>query len=128
MIFQRPPVKENVKNIEINRMRNFYFIDTLTSVDIQEIIKIEGKVIQYYEGVIHRKNFKVSPIKKFIEMLLALRQKCKDERNILMQNFVKLIINSLSGVHIRKDNNEFFKCQSEHWMQTEYDDKVLDYW
>ena len=44
LIFQHIPVKETVikktKKIELNRMRNGYILDTLTSVDIQEIIKI----------------------------------------------------------------------------------------
>ena len=34
-------------------MRNCYVIDTLTSVDIQEIVKIGGKVIEIYEGIIY---------------------------------------------------------------------------
>ena len=38
-------------------MRNGYTIDTLTSVDIQEIVKIGRKVIQIYEAVIYRENF-----------------------------------------------------------------------
>ena len=42
LIFQHLPVKEKVKKIEVNRMRNGYIIDTLTSVDIQEIVKIGG--------------------------------------------------------------------------------------
>ena len=33
-------------------MRNGYVIDTLTSVDFQEIVEIGGKVIEIYEGVI----------------------------------------------------------------------------
>ena len=41
-------------------MRNGYITDTLTSVDICEIVKIGGKVIQIYEGVIYRENFKIS--------------------------------------------------------------------
>ena len=53
LIVQHLPVKEKEKKIEINRMRNGYIIDTLTSVDIQEIVKIGGKVIQIYEGVIY---------------------------------------------------------------------------
>ena len=56
-------------------MRTGYIIDTLTSVDIQEIVKIGGKVIQIYEGVIYRENFKVSPFGKVLEKLFALRQK-----------------------------------------------------
>ena len=64
LIVQHLPVKELQKKIEINRMRNGYTIDHLTSVDIQEIVKIGGKVIEIYEGVIYRENSKVSPVKK----------------------------------------------------------------
>ena len=39
-----------VKKLEVNRMRNGYIIDTLTSVDIPEIVKSGGKVIEIYEG------------------------------------------------------------------------------
>ena len=56
-------------------MRNGYIIDTFTSVDIQEIVKIGGKVIEIYEGVIYRENFRVSPFQKVIDKLFELRQK-----------------------------------------------------
>ena len=46
-------------------MRNGSIIDTLTSVDIQEIVKIGCGVIWTYEGVIYRENFKVGPLRKF---------------------------------------------------------------
>ena len=52
-------------------MRNGYFIDTLTSVDIQEIVKIGGKVMEIYEGVIYGENFKISPFRKFLEKFFA---------------------------------------------------------
>ena len=45
-------------------MRNGYSIDTLTSVDIQEIVKIGGKVIQFYEGVIYKEDFRIIPFRK----------------------------------------------------------------
>ena len=128
LIFQHLPVKEKVKKVEVNRMRNGYIIDTLTSVDIQEIVKIGGKVIEIYEGVIYREDFKVSPFRKVIEKLFALRQKYKDEKNDLMQGLVKLIMNSLYGVQIRRDINESYHCKSETWMKTEFDENVLDYW
>ena len=51
LIVQHLPVKEKEQKIEINRMRNGYILDTLTSVDIQEIVKIGGKVQEIYEGV-----------------------------------------------------------------------------
>ena len=45
-----------------------------------------------------------------------------------MQNLVKLFMDSLYGVQIRRDVSEFHKCKSRLWMETEYDDNVLDYW
>ena len=101
LIFQHLPVKEKVKNMEVNKMRNGYIIDTLTSVDICEIVKIGGKVIEMYEGVIYREKFKISPFRKVMEKRFALRQKYKDE------GLVKLIMNSLYGVQIRKDIGEY---------------------
>ena len=103
LIVHHIPVKERVKKMDINRMRNGDFVDTLTSVDIQEIIKIGGKIIEIYEGVIYRENFKVSPFKKVIDKLFELRQKYKNENNDVMQLLVKLVMNSLHGEQIRKD-------------------------
>ena len=128
LIFQHLPVKEKVKNVEVNRMRNGYIIDTLTSVDICEIVKIGGKVIEIYEGVIYRENVKISPFRKDLEKLFALRQKYIDEHNDFLQGLVELIMNSLYGVQIRKDTDQSYKCKSQHWMETEYDENVLDYW
>ena len=45
-----------------------------------------------------------------------------------MQGLVKLIMNRLYGVQIRREIDEFYKCKSEYWMQTECDQNVLDYW
>ena len=64
LIVQQLPIKEKEKKIEINRMRNGYIIENLTSVDIREIIKIGGKVIEIFEGVIYRENFEVFLFRK----------------------------------------------------------------
>ena len=45
-----------------------------------------------------------------------------------MQGLVNFFMNSLNGVQIIKDINESCNCKSDYWMQTEYDEKVLDYW
>ena len=45
-----------------------------------------------------------------------------------MQTLVQLIMNSLYGVQIRRDINEFHRCKTELWMKTEYDENVLGYW
>ena len=128
LIVQHLPVKEKEKKIEINRRRNGYIVDTLTSVDIQEIVKIGGKVIEIYEGAIYRENFKVNPFRKVIDILFKLRKKYKDENNDVMQLLVKLLMNSLYGENIRKDIKEKFACKSKYWMQTEYDERVKDFW
>ena len=64
LINQHLPVKEKVNKTEINRMRNGYITQVLTSVDIQEIVKNGGIIVQIYEGVIYWENFKISPFKK----------------------------------------------------------------
>ena len=55
--FQQLPIKEKMKNIEVNRMISRYIMDTLTSVNIQEIVKFGKEVIEIYEGVIYQENF-----------------------------------------------------------------------
>ena len=127
-IFQHLPIKEKDKNIEVNRMRNGSIIDTLTSVNICEIVRIGGKVIKIYEGVIYRENLKLSPFRKVIEKLVAFRQNYKDEKSDLLQGLVILNMNSLYGVQIRRDIIESYYCKSKSWMQTELDENVLDYW
>ena len=63
-MFQHLPVGEEVKKIEVNRMRNGCIIDTLISIDIQEIVKIGEKVIQVYEGVLYKKTLGYHQVKK----------------------------------------------------------------
>ena len=109
-------------------MRNGFIIDTLTSVEIKEIVIIGGKVIEIYEGVIYREKFKVFPFRNVIDKLFALRQKYEDKENDVMQLLIKLIMNSLYGENISRDIEEKFACKSEAWMMTEYDERVKDYW
>ena len=96
-----------MKTIEVNRKRNGYNIDTLKSVEVQEIVRIGGKLFHFYQGVVYRENFEISPFRKNMEKIFASRQKYKDEHNDLMQDLVKLIMNSLYGVQIRRDIDEF---------------------
>ena len=77
---QHLPVKETVKKIEVIGMGNEYNMDTLTSVDIQKIVKIGEKVIQNYESVVYREDFKILTSRKVTEKLFALKQEFKGER------------------------------------------------
>ena len=127
IIVQHLPVTERENKIEINRMRNGYFVDVLTSVDMQDIVKIGGKIIQIYEGVIYCEIFKVFPFKKVIDNLFELPRKYKDENKDVMQLLVRLFMNCLYGEQIRKGIEESYQCKSEKWMMTEYDERVSDY-
>ena len=113
LIVQHLPVKEREKKIEILRVRNGYIINTLTSVDTQEIVKIGGEAIKSYEGVVDRKKFKKSPFRKVIDKLFALRLKYKDKNNDLVQLLVNFLVNSLNGEQIRRDIEGSFACKSE---------------
>ena len=62
LIVQHLPVEGRGK-IQSNRMSNGYIIEHLTPVDIQEIVKIGGEVIEVYEGVVYRESFKVPPFR-----------------------------------------------------------------
>ena len=99
----------------------------MKSIVIYELVKTGAKVIEIYERVIYRENFKIPQFRKVIEKMLVLRQKYKVEKNDLMQELVILIMNSLYGVQIGRNINESDKSKSEHWMKTENDDNVLDY-
>ena len=68
--FQHLPVQEMFNKIKVNRMRNGYIIDPLASVEIQEIVKIGGKVVEIYDGVNYRENFKFRLFRKVIENYL----------------------------------------------------------
>ena len=128
LVVQHLPVKEREKKIENNCMRKRYMLHHLTSVDIQELKENGGKVIEIYEGVFYREKFEVSSFRKVIDKLFALKQKYKDENYDVMQLLVKLLINTLCGEQIRKDIAEGFSCKSEHWMMSEFDERVKDYW
>ena len=45
-----------------------------------------------------------------------------------MEDLLKLWMNALYGIQNKKDPNEFYKCKSQRWMETELDDIALGYW
>ena len=107
--FQHLPVREKVKETEINRKRNGCFLDTATSVDLQETSKIGGKVIKKSEGNISKENFKTSPFKKVIRCLFKLRLNYKGEGIDMIQKLVNLHMICLYGENNRKHITEKYK-------------------
>ena len=72
LVFQHLPVKENIKNPyknnrieEVNRMRDAVIVDTLTSVDIVEVIKCGGDVLEVFEGFFCQK-LEYNPHREFV--------------------------------------------------------------
>jgi DNA polymerase type B, organellar and viral len=99
----------------------------LSSVDMEEIVKIGGKIIRIYEGVIFTSHYEESPFKKFVEHLFELRLKYKKESNDIMQNLVKLMLNSLYGKTIQKDINKEVHIWSEETLREKFDERIVDY-
>ena len=124
LIVQLLPIKEKEKKIEVNRMRNGYITQVLTCVDIREIVKIRGRVVAIYEGVIYKENFKINPFEKVITKLFALRQKYKEENNDVMLLLVKLIMNAVYGEILRRDITEVtnvnLECGCKQNMMREF--------
>ena len=103
-------------------MRMGYIFNNLTSVDIQEIVRINSRVIEIFQSVFCREHFKVSPFKKVFDKLFELQQKYKDENNEFMQLLKKIFMNGLYREQIRKDITDSYQCKSENWVMTEYDE------
>ena len=128
LIFQHLPVKEKINNPyknnrfeEINRMRNGLIIDTLTSVDIVEIVKCGGVILEIYEGFFCH-NLEYNPYTEFVTDMFEKRDLFKSQGKDLLQNLAKKIGLSVYGGNIRKDINEEYKCVTENWMKENFDD------
>ena len=132
LIFQHLPVKEKIRNPyknnrseEINRMRNGIIIDTLTSVDIVEIVKYGGIILDVYEGLFCH-NLEFNPFTEFVTDMFQKRDLFKPQGKDLLQNLAKKIGLSVYGGNIRKNLNEEYKCVTENWMRENFDDRVKE--
>ena len=132
-IFQHLPVKEKIKNPyknnrfeEINRMRNGIIIDTLTSVDIVEIVKCHGVILEVFEGFFCH-NLEYNPYTEFVTDMFEKRDLFKSQGKDLLQNLAKKIGLSVYGGNIRKDINEEYKCVTENWMKENFDGGVKEW-
>ena len=97
LIFQHLPVKEKIENPyknnrleEINRMRKGIIIDSLTIVDIVEIIKCGGIILEVYEGFFCH-NLEYNPYTEFVTDMFEKRDLFKSQGKDLLQNLAKKI-------------------------------------
>ncbi|ESP03439.1 hypothetical protein LOTGIDRAFT_171379 [Lottia gigantea] len=87
-----------------NRFRNGFCYDVLTSIDIKEIVKAGGKILK-----------------------MELRNKYKEEGNIVGSNCMKLLGNSLYGKSIQKDITTLRHLWSEATFKANFDSHVKNY-
>ena len=95
LIFQHLPIKEKIENPyknnrleEINRMRNGIIIDTLTSVDIVEIVKYSGIILEVFEGFFCH-NLEFNPYTDFVTDMFQKSDMFKSQGKDLLQNLAK---------------------------------------
>ena len=133
LIFQHLPIKEKIEKPyknnrleEINRMRNGIIIDTLTSVDIVEIVKCGGVILEVFEGFFCH-NLEFNPYTDFVTDMFQKRDMFKSQGKDLLQNLAKKIGLSVYGGNIRKDINEEYKCVTENWMRENFDARIKEW-
>jgi hypothetical protein len=127
--FQHIPVKEDASGAiaTVNRLRNGFIEAHLCSVDMEEIVKIGGKIIRLFEGIIFESHYEVSPLKNYVEYLFELRMRYKKEGNKVMETLVKLMLNALYGKCIQKDISKEIHIWSEETLRGKFDERVIDY-
>ena len=132
LVFQHLPIKEKIENSyknnrleEINRMKNGRILDTLTSVDIVEIVFYGGIFLEVYEGFFCH-NLECNSYTEFVTDMFVKRDMFKSQRKDLLQNLAKGSGISVYGGNFRKDKKEEYKCVTENWMRENFDDRVKE--
>ena len=107
-------------------MRNGVIVDTLTSVDIVELLKFGGDILEVYERFFCH-NVEYNPYTGFVTNTFEKRDLFKAQGKDSIQNLAKKIGLSVYGGNIRRDINEEYKCVTENWMRENFDDRVKEW-
>ena len=132
LILQHMAVEEDVYNEtenkyeNVNRFRNGDITQHLTSVDIEEVVRVGGVIKEFYEGFICD-NLDYNPFKEYILDMTVKRNEYKKQGKNILQDMCKKISNGTYGGCIGCNIHEILKCVSENWMKTGYDDRVKEY-
>ncbi|PAA48597.1 hypothetical protein BOX15_Mlig030240g1 [Macrostomum lignano] len=124
--FYNPETKAN-ETKTLNRFRNGKVIDTLCSVDIQEIVRMGGKILKIYSGIVYEKNYDFSPFQNYITNLFEMRKVFKKENNEAGSELVKTLLNSLYGKTVQRDITFTTHLWNLQTLKTEYDDTIKSY-
>ena len=133
LVFQHLPVKEKFENPyknnrleEINRMRSGIIIDTLSSVEIVEIVKYGCIILEVFGGIFCV-DLEYNQYTEFVTDMFQKRNLFKSKGKDLLQNLAKRIGLSVYGGNIRKVINEEYNCVTENWMREKFDDSVKEW-
>ena len=132
LILQHLPVNEEVFNESknkfehVNRFRNGHITQHLTSVDIEQIVRIGGIVLEFIEGFICD-ILDYNPFTEYVHDLIEKRNEYKKQGKNILQLMCKDTVNGGYGSCIRQDITVNYKCVTENWMKTEYDYRVKNY-
>ena len=72
-------------------------------------------------------NLDYNPFTEYVHDLIEKRNEYKKHGENILQLMCKDTVNGGYGGCIRQDNTENYKCVTENWMNTEYDDRVNNY-
>ena len=101
-------------------------IDTLTGIDIIEIVKCGGIILEDHERFFcHFLEF--NPYIDFVTDMFEKRDFFISQGKDLFQNLAKKIRLSVYGGNIRKDKDEEYKCVTDTWMRENFDDRVREW-
>ena len=118
------PIKNRLE--EVNRFRNGYIRQHLTSIDIEKIVKVGGIIIEFFEGFICD-NLNYKPFEEFVLDMTAKRNKYKKEKRNILQTQAKKVSIAVYGYSIRSDIEDVYNCVFSHWMKTGYNDRVIEW-
>ena len=107
-------------------MRNGVIMDTLTGIDIGEIVKYGGIILEVFDGFFCH-NLEYNPYIEFVTDMFEKRDMFKSQGKDLLHNLAKRIGLSVYGGDIRKDINEEYKCITENWMRENFDYRVKEW-
>ena len=90
------------------------------------MVRTGGVIKELYEGFICD-NIDFNPFKEYILDMTTIRNECKKQGKNILQNLCKKISNGTYGCCIRCDIHDSLKRVSEKCMETEYDNRVKEY-
>ena len=106
-------------------MRNGVKIDTLTSVDMVEIVKRGGFILEVFEGFFCH-NLECNPYTEFLTDTFEKRYLFKSLGKALLQNLAKKIGSSVYRGNFRKYINEEYNYVTETWMRKNSTNRVKE--